>query len=776
MNDSIKVIAEFIDNASGGVKAAGDVVKEFYAGLAEGAKAELEAQKAAKDYGDAQETAGSQVAAFTKTLAVMATALFSTKQILDGFIASATQADKFDDLSEKVGISASSLRGLGYAAQLSGSSVDGLVSAIDKLSRNAVGSEEDMKKQSQAFRDLGVEIKDAAGNIKDSETLFLDLADAFAGIEDGPEKSAAAFRVFGSEAKNLLPLLNRGSAGIKELREEAEQLGRQSPAEFNAMAAASATLFDNIDRLGLVFTGLFNELNSNLIPVFNVMIDQVIESAKEGGLLNDIFTGIAATFRNLVVPAVKVGAVIFDALTSTIKIAGRGVGALAAALVALGSGNLTQARNIIKDYGNDVDTVVQQHADFTRALNNAGSAAQGLAGKVEQPRRRITALGKDAKDAKSELQGMLDALSIANNSFGQDESQKQLLDAELKYAKDVLTIGKAKADQLFAQVKVQIELNKQLREEADIQAKVLAANNTLDTEAQSLAIQEAMVEAAGKTADERERIVQAVRDQYTLSKLIDGLSESEAANVEARFLSLVKTRDELKAAARDAAITNDIVDKSREAITSDVTRHIQAAAKLLESGKITVDDYNTYQLAQLERLKDKTKETTSEMQVFWKAAGEGIQSDLKTTIFDFMQGKLTNLGDAVKKTIDGIVAQMLAAKLATALFGSDIGKGNLGGIVGQGVNFLGSLFGARAAGGDVIAGKAYMVGERGPEPFIPRVNGTVLPNSVLSQQPNVTVQVTAIDSRDFMSKMSEVKREVAEMVSNTNRSYRLKGA
>lgn len=39
----------------------------------------------------------------------------------------------------------------------------------------------------------------------------------------------------------------------------------------------------------------------------------------------------------------------------------------------------------------------------------------------------------------------------------------------------------------------------------------------------------------------------------------------------------------------------------------------------------------------------------------------------------------------------------------------------------------GGFEGARAAGGPVLAGRRYWVGERGPEPFVPSVNGTILP-------------------------------------------------
>lgn len=49
--------------------------------------------------------------------------------------------------------------------------------------------------------------------------------------------------------------------------------------------------------------------------------------------------------------------------------------------------------------------------------------------------------------------------------------------------------------------------------------------------------------------------------------------------------------------------------------------------------------------------------------------------------------------------------------------------------------------GARAAGGPVTGGEPYLVGERGPEMFIPRTSGTIVPNNALSQPTNVNVSV-----------------------------------
>lgn len=47
-------------------------------------------------------------------------------------------------------------------------------------------------------------------------------------------------------------------------------------------------------------------------------------------------------------------------------------------------------------------------------------------------------------------------------------------------------------------------------------------------------------------------------------------------------------------------------------------------------------------------------------------------------------------------------------------------------------NQLGDISGTRAGGGPVLAGRRYLVGENGPEPFVPTQNGYILPNSSLA--------------------------------------------
>jgi hypothetical protein len=66
-------------------------------------------------------------------------------------------------------------------------------------------------------------------------------------------------------------------------------------------------------------------------------------------------------------------------------------------------------------------------------------------------------------------------------------------------------------------------------------------------------------------------------------------------------------------------------------------------------------------------------------------------------------------------------------------------------------NAIASLEGGRAAGGPVRANAAYIVGEQGPELFVPDQGGSIVPNNKLNSQPsvNITIQAGAFMGSDI---------------------------
>jgi lambda family phage tail tape measure protein len=88
--------------------------------------------------------------------------------------------------------------------------------------------------------------------------------------------------------------------------------------------------------------------------------------------------------------------------------------------------------------------------------------------------------------------------------------------------------------------------------------------------------------------------------------------------------------------------------------------------------------------------------------------------------------------------------------------------GPMGGMAG---GLLGDIFGGfRADGGDTTPGKAYMVGERGPEVMMPRTAGTVIPNHALGSGKSTHVSVTnhfhnTQDMDTFKKSSAQIQRD-----------------
>jgi phage-related minor tail protein len=89
------------------------------------------------------------------------------------------------------------------------------------------------------------------------------------------------------------------------------------------------------------------------------------------------------------------------------------------------------------------------------------------------------------------------------------------------------------------------------------------------------------------------------------------------------------------------------------------------------------------------------------------------------------------------------LAELARAVIDAVSAGSSGGSGNGGGssLVQALANAVGASFsGARADGGAVAAGGAYLVGERGPEVFRPATGGSIAPVGAGAMTVNVNVQ------------------------------------
>ncbi|MBV2206662.1 MAG: phage tail tape measure protein [Pseudomonas sp.] len=197
--------------------------------------------------------------------------------------------DMLDEAAERVGISVEELSALNFAGKMSGLEFEDMTTALTKLSVKMQEAAAGSKEAGALFADVGVKVKDASGKIKPAEQVLKEIAERFAGFEDGAAKTALAVDLFGKSGAKLVPLLNGGAAGLESMRKEAESLGAVIDSK---LAKQAAEFNDNMDKLSFLSSNVAKSLVSELIPSLNKTADAMLDAAKNGNSLEAMFRGL----------------------------------------------------------------------------------------------------------------------------------------------------------------------------------------------------------------------------------------------------------------------------------------------------------------------------------------------------------------------------------------------------------------------------------------------------------------------------------------------------
>lgn len=100
-----------------------------------------------------------------------------------------------------------------------------ITTTFNALSKKVIAAKDDAGDANNAFQRLGIGIKNADGSTRALSGVLFDIADRFKTMPDGIDKNALALELFGRSGSKLIPLLNRGSEGIREMEAEADRLG-----------------------------------------------------------------------------------------------------------------------------------------------------------------------------------------------------------------------------------------------------------------------------------------------------------------------------------------------------------------------------------------------------------------------------------------------------------------------------------------------------------------------------------------------------------------------
>ena len=138
---------------------------------------------------------------------------------------SISAANAIGKTADTVGVGVEALQELRFAAKASGVEQQTLDMALQRFTRRAAEAAQGTGEAKDALAQMGIALRDQSGNLRSSEDLLADVADAFARIEDPAERVRLAFKLFNSEGVALVNLLRGGSGALEEMRERARDLG-----------------------------------------------------------------------------------------------------------------------------------------------------------------------------------------------------------------------------------------------------------------------------------------------------------------------------------------------------------------------------------------------------------------------------------------------------------------------------------------------------------------------------------------------------------------------
>lgn len=613
-------------------------------------------------------------------------------------------ADQLDEMSMRLGISTETLSGWGYAAKLSGTDLESLAGAIPKLSKTLAAAADESSKAGELFTALGINVKDAAGNLRYVEDVLPEIADRFKALKNDTTEAALAQELFGRSGANMLEFLNRGSDGIRELSDRAAELGLIVSGD---TAAAAAQFNDSLEDLRAVTTAFGLQIAEILLPHLQDLVDWLVQSQREGKLLGFEIDDLGAAvdyFAGELSKADGIG----ESFKATISGMVSAAGSLGDALVAVADLDFKRFRESFGDYWNSAKGALDA------AVNGVPQAQQTRTVRFSDEQRMPTSMLSD--------RNLPDPTARINRLLGGTESGGKKATAQISEAEKAAKRLQEQFDQTLASLEEQQYMLGKTGEEARLRYEIefgalkdldQAKKDQLITEAAYLDAMTKAREEIEKQADEAKRADEAFK--RVNDELIQGV-------------------DLLRMSADEQEIWNNLA-------WAGVDAESARGQEIIENTK------------RLQGVRDAMEDQIGAMDAI-RSAGSDFLVDLSGGAKSFKEAGLDALDSIHQRLL-----QMIAENLMEKLFGKpgDPAGGSTGGWFqgildgffgngsqgqsapassGDGSGFWGTLAGwagsffggGRAGGGDVMTDRGYWVGEQGPEWFQPRTAGTVLPN------------------------------------------------
>ena len=698
-------------------------------------------------------------------------------------------ADAISDLSKATELSVGRIIELQAALQASGGEAGNagkLVTEFYKSIEEAAGGSD---KTQESLGRLGVTLKDL-GSLSTADLLDKTVK-GFENIKDPAQRTALAIQLFGKSMMGVAP---------EDLAAKMEELRGKFNQQTDAVNKA-AVLNDN-----------FAEAMNNLRLAFLTISAPVVEFINSVSKNKAELESMIAVLKGLaIVLAAVFGMTILGRAATILGGIARGLAAIPTLFARIAaSGSATFAVN------GPLMVALRAVAKLIGFIGAGVGAALGLGviggndggeatGGSTQPgtmgayrsRAQSTSPGRTVETGK-ELQGQLNAVNSLADGY------RRAAQANMdRYTTEVEMLGKSKEEQEI--IKGTADINKRYADQtAALEEKKKGAKGaTLALINKEIAnLEDLRTSELDIFNISKEQTREYARQQQEVKNILDYMEQMAQAQAEIAGFQSQQGQAKVQAFEQVQAQKESIdllgqreqLEKSIQNLRGSDQENIKKLFDLEQQRKTQleaiqkiqnlpfegvggmkqrlqeINDLYDQRRAKIESTAADTKAEQNSFSEGWKQAGEKYRNNIKTdfeyaqqtaqtftkgfedAIVKFVQTGKLSFKDLANSLIADF-ARVQAQKMLAGLFG---GGGGGGGFLGS----IGKIFGF-ANGGIPPVGQASIVGERGPELFVPQSAGKIIPNhalgggsNVVNNTTEVSYNISAVDAQSFKAMLA----------------------
>lgn len=289
-NEDLSNLDEGFDDTIGSGKGLGDVLDDLTGklgiNLPEGATSTL----------NSMVSLGGELTVLIGAFAAAAVAVVEVEKALANLtLEQAAAAGEIQDVAMQTGLSTEAVQRYQYACDMIGVSFDTVASSQAKMIRSMADVQSGSETATATWNQLGIEVMNADGSLRDAQEVFLEVIDVLGQIENATQRDAVSMEIFGRSAQDLNPLIVQGTDAFQAFYDKASDV---KDILTDVQLETLAGLDDEMHRVEARFESGANSMALKFTPALQEFYEKTSEGIK--GIEEDFAaSGLVTVFGSL---------------------------------------------------------------------------------------------------------------------------------------------------------------------------------------------------------------------------------------------------------------------------------------------------------------------------------------------------------------------------------------------------------------------------------------------------------------------------------------------